>query len=50
MENPPVFWPRARKSEYFDWAEKVVAGLRGVNPRLEEKFDQVAQAGRIKLA
>jgi GTP diphosphokinase / guanosine-3',5'-bis(diphosphate) 3'-diphosphatase len=49
IDNPPVFWSRARKSEYFDWAEKVVAGLRGVNPNLEKRFDQVVQAGRAVL-
>ena len=34
-------WSLERRREYLDWAESVVAGLRGCNPRLEEKFDDV---------
>ncbi len=49
IDNPPVFWPRVRKTGYFDWAERVVAGLRGVNPAMEEKFDEVIRFGRQKL-
>ena len=50
LDNPPIFWSNSRKREYFEWAVKVVAGLRGVNPKLEERFDQVVQAGRAILA
>jgi guanosine-3',5'-bis(diphosphate) 3'-pyrophosphohydrolase len=50
IDNPPMFWSRARKSEYFDWAEQVAAGLRGVNLKLEERFDQVVKTGRLILA
>jgi GTP diphosphokinase / guanosine-3',5'-bis(diphosphate) 3'-diphosphatase len=49
-ENPPVFWSRARKTNYLDWAEQVVDGLRGVHPVLEGKFDEVIRQGRLKLA
>ena len=28
-----------RKQAYFDWASKVVAGVRGVHPNLEAVFD-----------
>jgi hypothetical protein len=28
----------------YDWARKVVRGLRGVNQKLEGQFDQVAAA------
>ena len=34
--NPPADWPLQRISDYFDWAENVVAGLRGVNSKLED--------------
>lgn len=44
--DPPVHWPLQRKLEYFDWAEKVVAGLRGVNEKLEALFDETLEAGR----
>ena len=38
--SPPKTWPRSRVREYFDWAKRVVDGLRGVHPELEEIFDQ----------
>ena len=38
--NPPVGWSRRRKREYFDWAKRVVDGLRGVHPGLERAFDR----------
>jgi guanosine-3',5'-bis(diphosphate) 3'-pyrophosphohydrolase len=30
-----------RQREYFDWAAKVVEGVRGANPALEDAFDRV---------
>lgn len=47
-ENPPADWSLQRISEYFDWAENVVAGLRGVNRKLEDLFDDCLLNGRIK--
>jgi len=38
--NPPENWPNQRKIEYLEWATKVVAGLRGVNSKLEKLFDE----------
>lgn len=35
LASPPAGWPEARKQDYFDWAESVVRGLRGVHPGLE---------------
>lgn len=43
--SPPVDWSAERKREYLDWAARVVAGLRGVHPGLEDVFDHVS-AGR----
>jgi len=40
---PAPDWSLERRREYLDWAENVVAGLRGCNPRLEENFDDVLQ-------
>lgn len=37
----PLGWPIERKREYLEWALRVVAGLRGCNPHLEQEFDQV---------
>jgi guanosine-3',5'-bis(diphosphate) 3'-pyrophosphohydrolase len=38
--SPPEDWPLERRREYFDWAKRVVDGLRGVHPRLEAAFDE----------
>ena len=46
--NPPSDWPIERIIEYLDWSEKVVAGLRGVNIRLEYLFDESLKIGRSK--
>lgn len=39
LASPPQGWSLERKQEYFDWAEKVIAGVRGTNPDLEAIFD-----------
>jgi guanosine-3',5'-bis(diphosphate) 3'-pyrophosphohydrolase len=39
LESPPADWSPERKREYFDWAARVVAGVRGVHPGLEARFD-----------
>ncbi len=41
LASPPADWSSERKQTYFDWASKVVAGLRGVHPGLEAVFDSV---------
>ncbi|TAK52883.1 MAG: bifunctional (p)ppGpp synthetase/guanosine-3',5'-bis(diphosphate) 3'-pyrophosphohydrolase [Betaproteobacteria bacterium] len=38
--SPPVGWSARRKREYFDWAKRVVDGLRGAHPGLERAFDR----------
>jgi guanosine-3',5'-bis(diphosphate) 3'-pyrophosphohydrolase len=40
--NPPADWSIERKREYFDWSAQVIAGCRGVNRKLEFRFDEVA--------
>jgi len=45
---PPRGWPLERRQEYFDWARRVIDGLRGVHPGLERAFD-AAYAGRPAL-
>ena len=37
--SPPPDWPLARRQEYFDWAKRVVDGLRGAHAGLEAIFD-----------
>ena len=39
LASPPADWSAERKRTYFDWAARVVAGLRGVHPGLEAVFD-----------
>ena len=39
LAAPPAGWSAERKQDYFDWAARVVAGLRGVHPGLEAVFD-----------
>jgi len=39
LASPPPHWTPERKQEYFDWASRVVAGIRGVHPGLEAIFD-----------
>jgi GTP diphosphokinase / guanosine-3',5'-bis(diphosphate) 3'-diphosphatase len=38
LASPPADWSAERKQDYFDWAAQVVAGMRGINPRLESVF------------
>jgi guanosine-3',5'-bis(diphosphate) 3'-pyrophosphohydrolase len=38
-DRPPSQWPLERRREYFDWAKRVVDGLRGTHERLEAAFD-----------
>ena len=39
LASPPSDWSAERKRAYFEWAARVVAGLRGVHPGLEAVFD-----------
>lgn len=41
LSAPPMNWQRERKQAYFDWAAKVVAGLRGSHDKLEAIFDEL---------
>ncbi|HEY5619655.1 MAG TPA: hypothetical protein VIK60_17070 [Vicinamibacterales bacterium] len=50
IEHPPSHWTLARRIEYLDWTEKVVAGCRGTNNTLERHYDEVLAKGRALLA
>jgi GTP diphosphokinase / guanosine-3',5'-bis(diphosphate) 3'-diphosphatase len=41
LASPPADWSAERKQNYFEWAAKVVAGVRGVHPGLESVFDDL---------
>lgn len=47
---PPSDWEFNRKIAYLDWAEQVVAILRGTNQPLEDLFDQVFADARQKIS
>jgi (p)ppGpp synthase/HD superfamily hydrolase len=49
MASPPADWPLARRIEYLDWTEEVVAGCRGANDALERLYDEVLKRGRLKF-
>jgi len=46
---PAPDWSIERRREYLDWAEAVVAGLRGCNENLEANFDDVVRQARAQL-
>lgn len=48
--RPPKNWTAERKLDYFDWAEQVVEGCRGVNPALEARFDEVIKEVRESVS
>lgn len=41
VASPPSGWSEDRRRAYFDWAKQVVDQLRGSNPELEQRFDQI---------
>lgn len=41
LSNPPVNWSPERRAAYFEWSKRVVDGVRGANPALEQLFDDV---------
>jgi (p)ppGpp synthase/HD superfamily hydrolase len=49
LRELPGDWEIARIHEYFEWADQVAAGCRGVNPELESVFDSVAASGKAAL-
>lgn len=49
LTDPPPDWDGERKREYFLWAEKVIEGLQGVNPRLDAFVKEVLARGRREL-
>ena len=49
IQSPPESWPLERRQEYLLWSEKVVAGLRGVSPKLEDQYDELLMEGKRSL-
>lgn len=49
ISTPPSDWSLERRQEYVLWSERVVAGLRGVNEKLENYYDDLLANGRRTL-
>ena len=49
ISTPPEDWSLDRRKEYLLWTEKVVAGLRGVNEKLERQYDDLLMKGKQSL-
>jgi guanosine-3',5'-bis(diphosphate) 3'-pyrophosphohydrolase len=49
ITSPPRDWSQDRLKEYLLWSERVVAGLRGVNEKLERHYDELLQSGKRSL-
>lgn len=48
LAAPPAGWSAERKRAYFDWAARVIDGLRGTHAGLESIFDGLyARAGEF---
>ena len=47
---PPPSWSLERRAAYFEWADRVVAGLRGSNDALERRFDEYLAIARSSTA
>ncbi|XP_030622187.1 guanosine-3',5'-bis(diphosphate) 3'-pyrophosphohydrolase MESH1 [Chanos chanos] len=45
----PTGWTADRVQEYFTWAAQVVKGLRGTNPALEEKLQELFRERGIEI-
>jgi guanosine-3',5'-bis(diphosphate) 3'-pyrophosphohydrolase len=48
--TPPVGWSTDRCREYFEWAGKVINGVRGTSPILEALFDEIYARGISQFA
>jgi len=49
ITSPPANWSNDRIKEYLLWSERVVAGLRGTNEKLERHYDELLASGKRSL-
>jgi guanosine-3',5'-bis(diphosphate) 3'-pyrophosphohydrolase len=49
VHSPPAKWSDERRLDYVKWSERVVAGLRGVNPALDNLYDQILNEAKQTL-
>jgi guanosine-3',5'-bis(diphosphate) 3'-pyrophosphohydrolase len=50
VHSPPHNWTLERRKEYVLWTEQVVAGLRGTNTALENRYDELLIEGKRALS
>lgn len=46
LYSPPQRWSLQRRQDYVRWTEKVVAGLRGASPAMEQNYDHLLKEGK----
>jgi guanosine-3',5'-bis(diphosphate) 3'-pyrophosphohydrolase len=49
IASPPAQWPLERRQQYVVWSNKVIAGCRGHNERLEEIYDAKVMEANARL-
>jgi guanosine-3',5'-bis(diphosphate) 3'-pyrophosphohydrolase len=49
MASPPIGWSLERRQQYVEWSERVIAGCRGNNRRLDELYDAKAMEAKARL-
>ena len=49
IASPPAHWPLERRQQYVDWSNRVIAGCRAHNERLEKIYDARVTEANIRL-
>lgn len=44
--HPPPDWSLDRRRKYFEWTAEVIAGCRGINAALDQRYDDVLSEAR----
>jgi (p)ppGpp synthase/HD superfamily hydrolase len=47
--SPAPDWSVERRLEYVEWAKKVIAGVRGTSPWLEQQFEDAAKSAETSI-
>lgn len=47
--SPPALWSLERRQQYVAWSNRVIAGCRGHNTRLEEIYDARVMEAHVRL-
>ncbi len=49
IASPPADWSLERRKQYVNWSDKVIAGCRGHNERLENIYDSSVTKAKARL-